>query len=331
MIKKYDLSWGDTACVRQAFTSVYDGQELVFDRQKMNKMGYTPHYGDEKLLQHTKEIIERQIGKKYKHIILTNGATGAITITLRAYAQKGFDTVVTNKPPFFPLYPKIFQAAGLKHDILSDTVENRHDVVCLIDSPSNPLGLIAQGIHKVPYISTPVVLDAVYSNNVYSPGIVDVLMHHDVMVGSYSKLLGLNGIRVGWIATDDSLLYERLKALVDGEYAGLSGPSMDLLLQVLGCFSWDMFEKEAQKLLNYNREEWAKLERFFDGLQVNSIGMFFYGKMDTSVKKLMEKSGIEWLSGSVCHDNDAYGRFNLGQDCTILKEAVKSILKNDKR
>jgi len=51
MIKKYDLSWGDTACVRQAFTSVYDGQELVFDRQKMNKMGYTPHYGDEKLLQ----------------------------------------------------------------------------------------------------------------------------------------------------------------------------------------------------------------------------------------------------------------------------------------
>ena len=330
MNKKLDLSWGDTACVRQAFTSVYDGQELVFDRQKMNKMGYTPHYGDEKLLEYTKEIIGRQIGKKYKHVILTNGATGAVTIALRAYAQKGFNTVVTNRPPFFPLYPTMFKAAGLAHEFLGDTIKNRQNVVCLIDSPSNPLGLIAQNIHKVPYISTPVILDAVYSNNVYAPGMVDALMHHDVMVGSYSKLLGLNGIRIGWIATDDSLLYERLKTLVDGEYAGLSGPSMDILVEILGCFSWELFERESQKLLNYNREEWSKLERFFDGRAVNSVGMFYYSNVDPAVKKLLEKSNIEWLAGDICHDSADFGRFNLGQNCTILKEAVKSVIKNDK-
>ncbi len=330
-MSKFVLSWGNTECIRQAFVNVYDGEEFVFDRQKLKKMEYTPHYGNEKLLEITKKVIERQTGKKYPYVILTNGAAGGITIALRAYRQRGLDTVVTNKPPFFPFYPAMFKAAGITQEYIGDKIETRPNVVCLIDSPSNPTGEIGKNISKMG-IGMPVILDAVYNNKVYfsHPKSIN-LMVFDTMVGSYSKLLGLNGIRIGWIATGDAFLYERFKGLVDGEYAGLSAPSMDLLVHVLKGFNWDKFEKEAQKQLNNNREEWTKLERFFEEEPVNDIGMFYYGKIDKSANKLLKKSNIEWLPGDVCHHDASYGRFNLGADCSTVKEAVKTVLKNDRR
>ncbi len=320
---KYNLGWGHSVCVRQAFLANCSINPVTFSHPVLSGFDYPEHDGDPELVHITREIMRRQFGKEYKHVLLTNGATGGVVITLRAYAQKGATVAQTRRGPRYLRYPGMIKASGLKHSDESNWTTG--DSVMLIDIPSNPLGLMDNPLTGM---IAPIVFDGVYFNNVYTPGNLKVIPHNE-FVGSYSKLLGLNGIRVGWIATDSDFMFERLRELVTSEYCGLDTASSMIIKNALKGFRWDLFESHARANLNFNREEWSKLERYFEGSPVSEYGMFYYGKMDSTCKKLMEKSGVHWTQGSLLGTNDGFGRFSLGQDCQLTREAVRSVLKND--
>lgn len=328
-MKRYDLSWGHAVCVRSAFLDHITGRPIVFGLKELENMNYPPHEGDEKLIEITRKVIERQVGPTFKHIILTNGATGGVTLALRAYAKKGYSVAFTRSPPYFPIYPSMIESAGLIHKIEADIRSEGENPVALIDSPTNPEGIVVENGN----LGMPLIWDAVYHSRVYTYSNYKPL-GCNVIVGSYSKLLGLNGLRTGWVATNDELLYLRLKELVTAEYCGLSSASTDILLNLLSQFKdhrwWDHFEWAAKYNLDYNRGEWRKLEKYFNGYTVSPIGMFHYAHLDRSAKKLISKSNIIWTSGSSLGTDDNFGRFNLGQDCRLVRDAVKEVLKNDK-
>lgn len=328
--KIYDLGWGHSVAVRDAFLETLSGSPVIFGLKELEGMNYPAHEGEPKLIELTKKIIERQIGIKYNHVLLTNGATGGVTLSLRAYAKQGYNVAFTRSPPYFPVYPSMIKSAGLEQKTEGENRNKDDNPVGLIDSPTNPYGVL---IGSNSNLGMPTILDAVYHNRVYlskNP----VPPPHTVMVGSYSKLLGLNGIRTGWIATNDDLLYERLKDLVTAEYCGLSSASTHIILQLLSQFKngnwWDMFETSARYKLDFNREEWVKVKKYFEGIDPSPNGMFYYAHMDSLCKKLMSKSNIVWTSGSSLGTDDSFGRFNLGQDCRLVKDAVRTILKNDR-
>lgn len=326
--KKFDLSWGNATCVRQAFLKGLSSKSVLVPLNETN-LAYTPHEGDPKLIEITRRVIERQVGPTYNYILLTNGATGGVTIALRAFAQKGCKDAVTRNPPYFPLYPGMINAAGLKHVIESQTKDWDNPVI-LWDSPSNPQGFIEDTFHTGCY---PMIHDAVYHNRVYTYGNYKALPC-DVLVGSYSKLLGLNGLRTGWIATNDPLLYERMKYLVTSEYCGLSSASNAVLNSVLADYptnkEWDDFETDARANLDDNRTQFSRLEKYFGDQRVYRNGMFYYGPVDSACARLLERSGIIWTKGWSLGTNDDFGRFNLAQDCKLVRDAVKTVLKNDK-
>src|SRR5579864_8071227 len=112
-MKKFDLAWGNAVVVRSAFLKGLPNKTVFFGLNDEN-LSYTPHNGDPRLIEITRKVIERQVGSAYRHILLTNGATGAVTITLRAYAQKLYRVVITRQPPFFPIYPSMIEAAGMR-------------------------------------------------------------------------------------------------------------------------------------------------------------------------------------------------------------------------
>lgn len=324
----FDLGWGNAVCVRHAFLKGIELRTVFFSLDDKN-LSYTPHDGDAKLIEITRRVIERQVGPTYKHIFLTNGASGGATIAMRAYAQRGYKTCITRTAPYFSIYPGMIDAAGLKH-ITGVPEENCVRPILLIDSPSNPHGEVVEDLAT----TIPVIWDAVYHSRVYGAGNFKA-MHSDVIVGSYSKLLGFNGIRTGWIATNDDVLALRIKNLVESEYCGLSSASNVVLLQVLKNYRsknfWENFEHRARLYLDCNREEWSRLEKFFGQKPVGEVGMFYYAPMDSACKRLMEKSGVVWTPGSRLGHEDSYGRISLGQDCELTLKAVKEILKNDRR
>lgn len=327
-MKKYDLTWGESVCVREAFVNSLSGLPLlVTGKSELMGYGYPKHEGDPKLIGITKKVIKRQTGLDYNYVFLTNGAVGAITIMLRAYNTLGYNTVFTLAAPYFALYPSMIKTAGmLNHRKEADLIDANDIPVFLLDSPSNPKGYILSGDRVS---SRPIIWDAVYNNQVYAP--LALPIKHDVMVGSYSKLTGVNGLRVGWIATNDPALYALLDRLVTAEYCGLSSASTAILTHYLDDnFDWAKFEKKARLKLNRNREEFAKLEKYLGGYSVTPVGMFHYAPMDEACKKLMEKAGIQWMPGSSLGATDDFGRFNLGQDNELITLAVKSVLKADK-
>lgn len=320
-----DLSVGHATCVRQAFLN---GREDIVFPLSDRTLSYGPHEGNPQLIEITRQVIKRQVGYTYKHILLTNGATGGISLALRMYSQKGYNHIITKKPPYFSLYPEMIIRAGLNH-ICSGNPSNYFGPVLLIDAPSNPLGDMLDINSHYP---TPRIHDAVYYNKVYTSGILQPIPCN-VLVGSYSKLLGLNGLRTGWIATDDDGLYNRLKVLVTVEYAGLSTASEYVLLTLLRNryeIFWEAFETRARNNLNDNRTEWSRLEKYFNGWKVSPNGMFHYSLLDSSCKKLLERSEITWTPGSQLGTDDNFGRFNLGASCQDIRKAVKEVLKQDK-
>lgn len=330
-MKEFNLGWGNAVCVRQAFLHGLSSRTVFFALNDAN-LSYTAHDGDEELIKITRKVIERQVGPTFKHIFLVNGATGGVTIALRAYAQQGYQEALTRNPPYFPIYPAMIESSGLDH-ITEKDFSNRSEAVILWDSPSNPDGRVKEDLGPIAGKIIPLIWDAVYHSKVYIAGNPSPLPCN-VLVGSYSKLLGLNGIRTGWIATNDDLLALRIKSLIEAEYCGLSSASNVVLLSVLKEYRtktpWENFENRARNSLDDNREEWSKLEKYFDGTPVPHNGMFYYSAIDESCKKLMEKSGVIWTRGSFLGTNDDFARFNLGQDCELIRKAVKEIKKNDR-
>jgi len=322
---KYDLGFGNSVCIRQAFLDSYHGEMIVFTQDGLSKFDYPDRYGDPELIQITRDVILRQMGITKKHVYITNGATGAATIALRAMKQRGKSICYTRNAPWYLRYPSMIKASGLIQLEESKGIDPEEGVV-LLDIPSNPQGFTS-GIR---FSIAPTILDAVYFNRVYLAGYFVPVIAHDVLCGSYSKLLGLNGLRVGWIATDDDLLAERIKELIVGEYCGISVASVEILKNVLFDFDWDLFETIAKSNLDNNREEWSKLEKFFEGRPVCHDGMFYWGKIDEKCEELLSKSGISWTKGSDMGADDSFGRFNLGQDNDLIRKSVEEMVKNDK-
>jgi aspartate/methionine/tyrosine aminotransferase len=321
----FDLAWGHSGAVRKAFLDTYNGVPLVLSAEDLHKFDYPEHEGDKGVVSLTHQIIRRQLGLSYKHLLIVNGATGGVTITLRAFNKMGFEKCMTRMPPIYVRYPGMIDSAGMRHVLPESTFFEDGKHVFLLDLPSNPKGFTD---NPFPALRGPTILDGVYYNNVYTNGYIKPVAH-DVLIGSYSKLLGLNGIRIGWIAMNDDLLYGRIKELVTSEYCGLSMTDSLTLKHIMKAFKWETFEARARENLNYNREQWSKLERYFEGSPVSDVGAFYYGKMDASCKDLMERAGVKWTSGDVLCTNNEYGRFNLGQECDVVRLAVKEVLKND--
>lgn len=322
----YDLGWGESVVVRHRFLEcTRKSVQAIFDHRTLLDVGYSPIEGDPELIEITKSIIKRQTGREYDYVLPTHGAAGGVTLALRAYKNQGYYNAVTAEPPYFAFYPNMIKASGLQHVNENIPITDCYRPLALIDSPSNPLGQARSRLRLG--IAFPIVWDAVYHNKVYVPDHFPV-PDHDVVVGSYSKLTGINGIRIGWLATNEPFLYERAKMLA-AEYGGLSSATTQILLNLLKDFYWDEFETMASNWLDYNREEWSKLEKYFDK-PVTNVGMFHYSKLDKHVKTLLEKSHIKWTLGSLLGTSDDFGRFNLGQDAKMIKKAVQEVLKNDK-
>src|SRR5665213_1623818 len=111
----FDLGFGNSVCVRRAFLETYHGNMIVFSQDGLSKMDYPDRYGDPELVELTKKVIKRQTGLDYKHVYITNGATGAVTISLRAMYQRGMDYCLTREAPWYLRYPSMISASGLQH------------------------------------------------------------------------------------------------------------------------------------------------------------------------------------------------------------------------
>jgi len=324
-VRKFDFGWGEPFCVREALKHYYKRKSLK--SINIDKAGYTPDDGNEELIELTRQFIKETTGIDYKHIIITHGTTGAINIALRVLAQEGRKICYTHKY-HFPYYPSIIKKNGYRHKtgLYRDHEEELRNpkVVGLVDSPSNPEGdLLLYSDH-----ANNIIWDSVYHNPVFI-NTIPVIPDHRVNCGSYSKVFGLTGARVGWIATNNEEDYLKFSTENLYENCTMSFTSQDLILDIFKNVDLYNFMRSSKYRVNNNREQFDRISYLFDGQEVPENGMFFAAWATPYTIKLLKKLGI----CSVILDKNRknqFLRFNLAQTNEITQKAIRCVLNEDK-
>jgi aspartate/methionine/tyrosine aminotransferase len=177
---------------------------------------------------HLREALAQENkGFSKEHFVITNGASEALDLTLRAIARPG-DKILLHTPYYYsyrplvelnhlsPVYVKTEEG---KIDI-ADFEEKVHDAkAVLINSPSNPTGRI-QDIKTLKFIERitadidiPLISDEVYKDLIYERENYVLSGPHVVTVNSFSKTFSMCGYRVGYLFSNDLSIVNAVIAL----------------------------------------------------------------------------------------------------------------------
>jgi aspartate/methionine/tyrosine aminotransferase len=274
--------------------------------------------GNFKLIEHVKDFLFKTTNIRYDYVLITAGANQAINLLLRVYHSFGINMCYISDL-CYPYYPHI-----LKRNNFTKAGSNEKRLfIDLLDYPSNPEGKFRNEL------SDDVIWDSVYYNDVF----MNCKMKepkHKVLCGSMSKVFGLAGIRIGWIATQNYFLYERCFEENKFETCSVSKLGQDYAVSVFEKVDYNQFSLEARNKINNNRDELNKIKYLLGDAEVPQNGMFYCGYADKATCSIIERVGIQTITLKQEQNADII-RFNLAQDNQITANAVKDLLKTDRR
>jgi aspartate/methionine/tyrosine aminotransferase len=228
---------------------------------------YPQSRGEPELL---KELERRHHGM---HVVVTVGAKQGISAALAAYAEVYGTEAAIHTAPYWPSYPILakreFPIYGLGS--MASYMGGPNKVVRVTTSPNNPDGTESTEDCDI--------WDAAYASSVY--GFTTPPAHWTVAVYSAAKLLGLSGLRIGWVVTADARLAKAIAVYVERFTSGVCVTSQRHLayaLKHLRVNDDHAFFDAARKTLLKNGETFMKLlgDRLsrVDGVPTSGKGMF---------------------------------------------------------
>lgn len=326
-MEKLDLGWGDPYFLLDILNKKFS-RVMIID---FNKMTYEADKGNEHLLKCVKQITEHLTGNKYKHYLITNGATQAINSVIRVWKEERDIISCATSPLGYPFYPGMIKKAEIGQNRVDlNTYEPSINEMTIVDSPSNPLG---EQFGSSIYIkdNRNVVWDAVYHNPIYNAEKLKQ-PNHEVFVGSFSKLLGVTGARVGWIAMNGDYDFELIaeESLLENATVCRLGQNLvsNILSKMGGIAGLEDFMDIGRKTLDNNRSILDGISKLLN-FPVQEKGMFYCAQVDQKMYDLFDNSNIKYVKFD--YQNNQFIRLNIGQTSDILQKAVKQIKKTDRR
>jgi len=199
-----------------------------------------------------RDLLSKRYGVPRSGVLVTSGATQAIFLACAAIVGDG-DQVLLESPNYEPLY-RALQERGAEIKMLERRFERgwqieleelerlagRSTRAIVLTNTHNPsgastspeklgqIGQIARG-----YGAT-VISSEVYLDNAFAPGQkpAAVLGPNLVSIGSLSKVYGLGGLRIGWMAGPEAIL-KKARLILDYIECDLPAPSESIALAAL--------------------------------------------------------------------------------------------------
>jgi aspartate/methionine/tyrosine aminotransferase len=311
-------------------------------------LGYTESQGSPGL---RAEICRLYETMEPAQILVHTGAQEAIFLFMFA-AFKEYDHVIVHSPAYQSL-AEVARAAGCdvspwrareENGWSLDLDELRHLMrtntkAIIVNTPHNPTGYLMsradyEELHK--FAETNKVLlfsDEVYRESEYDPtarlpAACD-LGEYAISLGVTSKTYGLAGLRIGWIATKNTKLYEKMASLKDYTTICNSAPS-----EFLAEVGMRNRHKLVERNLSIIKQNLAVIDDLFSRRadlfswvrpRAGSMGFPLYlgGSVETFCDELVKEAGVLLLPGSVYDDSRNHFRLGLGRKS--LPEAVEKL------
>lgn len=335
-------------CEAMSIADLLAMEEGAAQKFQQTRLGYTESQGH--------LALRREISKIYQsiqpeEILVHAGAEEAIFLFMLAVLKEN-DHIIVHTPHYQSL-SEIAKGMGCyvspwrareQNGWALDLDELRHLLrsstkAIIINTPHNPTGYL---MSKVDFEAVNqfarekkllLFCDEVYRESEYDPSqrlpAGSDLGEHAVSLGVMSKTYGLAGLRIGWVATKNSKLYEKMASLKDYTTICNSAPSEFLAEVAL---------RNREKLIARNVgiikgnlevvdaffERWADL---FEWIRpaAGSMGYpkLLKGDVDDFCDDLVKKAGVLLLPGSMYDDSRNHFRLGLGRK--NLPQAVERL------
>jgi aspartate/methionine/tyrosine aminotransferase len=284
-------------------------------------------------------------------VLVHSGAQEAILLFMLAAFRPG-DHVIVHAPGYQSL-AEAARAAGCdvspwqareENDWALDLDELRHlarpeTKAIVINTPHNPTGYL---MSREDYDSLHAFAQEhdllLFSDEVYRESEVQPATRlraacdygeHAVSLGVMSKTYGLAGLRIGWIATRNRAIYEKMASLKDYTTICNSAPSESLAEVALRNR-----QRLAERNLDIIRKNLSVMDDFFSRHvdlfswvrpRAGSMAFPRYlgGNVDLFCERLVKTAGILLLPGSVYDDTEDHFRLGLGR--RNLPQAVEKL------
>jgi aspartate/methionine/tyrosine aminotransferase len=326
MQKEHQFGWGNTPGIREALLRV--NPFLSISPSQIANLDYAPIEGYPELTILVRKLLRKLTGNNYEYITITQGCTHALNAYV--HAEKNNNEVLATRKLYFPWYPGVAANHGLTHK--PGQLGDIRNAVQILDSPSNPEGEVG----SIPPYGR-VVWDAAYYSPTYGVNIGltgDLNTHipiHEAMAGSLGKFSGINGIKLGWLATNNFELYCKVSNYVSRDLCGTSGLSQLLACEILEKTDLDEFWKVSRLVLDSNRTELQKLAYLFGDQKIPDKGMFALFEVDKKLRMVLDKACVVTTPGTLCGDDRNSVRINLANTNKATKSMVRAVLKVDRK
>ena len=311
-------------------------------------LGYTESQGNPALRQEISKIYETI---QSEDILVHSGAEEAIFLFMHAVLEKG-DHIIVHTPCYQSLRD-VAKSIGCdvspwrareENGWALDLDELRHLMrtntkAVVINTPHNPTGFLMSrtDFNAVNKFTQDRGL-LLFSDEVYRESEYDVATRlpagcdygeHAVSLGVTSKTYGLAGLRIGWIATKNRKIYEKMASLKDYTTICNSAPS-EFLAEVCMRNRQKLAERNLG-IITHNLtvidELFARHSSLFTWNRPTAGSMGFprllQGNVEDFCDDLVKKAGVLLLPGTMY--DDSHNHFRLGLGRKNLPQAVERL------
>ncbi len=311
-------------------------------------LGYTESQGS--------PALRREIAKVYEtiqadEILVHSGAEEAIFLFMLAALEPG-DHVIVHAPHYQSL-SEVAKSLGCEVSLWLAREENNwaldiHELrkllrtktkAVIVNTPHNPTGFLMprdnyESLHGfADEYNLLLFCDEVYRESEYDPSLrlpaACDLGAHAVSLGVTSKTYGLAGLRIGWVATKNKKLYQRMAALKDYTTICNSAPS-----EFLAEIAMRQRHKLIERNLGVIKHNLAIMDDFFSRHadlfswvrpQAGSMGFpkLLRGEVEEFCDALVRQAGVLLLPGTMYDDTGNHFRVGLGRK--NLPQAVERL------
>ena len=324
-------------------------QELIraaADALATGNNGYLPTSGDPQLLDALREYLRQRHGSEPESVMITAGASGALTLAILALAEPGDDVLLPD--PYFVSYPQLCHIAGAR-PIYYDTYPDfrlRPEAVeaamtdatrlIVINSPANPTGAVfgADELQAVGELAqrrgVAVLSDEIYDTIVFDPPHVSMapFCERTVTVGGWGKSLAITGWRIGYAAGPADII-DRMTNLQQFTYVCVPGPVQQA---VLACRNlWDAPHPNSAAEI-YRRQRDRICEALSSAYRfVRPAGAFYLfpeapgGDASAFCERAIER-GVLVIPGGGFSRRDSHFRISFAADDEQLERGIERLL-----